>query len=267
MILQARKGRGEKVHLLVDGVYTATTTVDFWYSLGLKKNADLSAEELEQLLEQIAYRQMYDKALDLLTARDYSRKELEHKLVQKMAEKARRQQDKFRQEECRKMAEISQNQDAGMAETIGRNNTNNTQGKPVKGNTLTGTTQNTLNYEKLRNNAASVCNQLKENGLLNEERFARLYAEELVRTKHLGATGIRNKLREKFVNSQTIELVLQELELDEKESIAALLQGKFQSRNLQDEKDRRRTVAALVRMGYQPGDIYAVLPDITTEEF
>ncbi len=264
MILQARKGRGEKVHLLVDGVYTATTTVDFWYSLGLKKNADLSAEELEQLLEQIAYRQMYDKALDLLTARDYSRKELENKLVQKMAEKARRQQDKFRQEERRKTAETSQNPDAGMAETGGRNSMHD---NSVKENTLTEIAQSTINYEKLRNNAASVCNQLEENGLLNEERFARLYAEELVRTRHLGATGIRNKLREKFVNSQTIELVLQELELDEKESIAALLHGKFQNRNLQDEKDRRRTIAALVRMGYQPGDIYAVLPDITTEEF
>ena len=245
----------------MDGVYTATTTVDFWYSLGLKNNAALSAEELEQLLEQIAYRQMYDKALTLLTARDYSRKELENKLVQKMAEKARRQQDKFRQEEYRKTAEVSQNPDADMVEnSVG----NGTQSTPVKWNALT---DGSVNYEKLRNNAVSVCNQLEENGLLNEERFARLYAEELVRTKHLGATGIRNKLREKSVNSQTVELVLQELELDEKESIAALLQGKFQSRNLQDEKDRRRTVAALVRMGYQPGDIYAVLPDITTEEF
>lgn len=261
MILQARKGRGEKVHLLVDGVYTATTTVDFWYSLGLKNNAALSAEELEQLLEQIAYRQMYDKALTLLTARDYSRKELENKLVQKMAEKARRQQDKFRQEEHRKTAEVSQNPGTGMVENSGGNAT---QEAPVKWNALTG---GSVNYEKLRNNAVSVCNQLEENGLLNEERFARLYAEELVRTKHLGATGIRNKLREKSVNSQTVELVLQELELDEKDAIAALLQGKFQSRNLQDEKDRRRTVAALVRMGYQPRDIYAVLPDITTEEF
>ncbi len=261
MILQARKGRGEKVHLLVDGVYTATTTVDFWYSLGLKNNAALSAEELEQLLEQIAYRQMYDKALTLLTARDYSRKELENKLVQKMAEKARRQQDKFRQEEQRKTAELSQNPDASIAEIHGANAVDD---NSVKGNTLTG---KSVNYEKLRNNAVSVCNQLEENGLLNEERFARLYAEELVRTKHLGAAGIRNKLREKSVNSQTVELVLQELELDEKESIAALLQGKFQNRNLQDEKDRRRTVAALVRMGYQPADIYAVLPDLTTEEF
>ncbi len=261
MILQARKGRGEKVHLLVDGVYTATTTVDFWYSLGLKNNAALSAEELEQLLEQIAYRQMYDKALTLLTARDYSRKELETKLVQKMAEKARRQQDKFRQEERRKMAETSQNVGPDMAEQIGKNGHSDS---TVKWNALT---DGPVNYEKLRNNAVSVCNQLEENGLLNEERFARLYAEELVRTKHLGAAGIRTKLREKSVNSQTIELVLQELELDEKESIAALLHGKFQSRNLQDEKDRRRTVAALVRMGYQPGDIYAVLPDLTTEEF
>ena len=261
MILQARKGRGEKVHLLVDGVHTATTTVDFWYSLGLKNNAALSAEELEQLLEQIAYRQMYDKALALLTARDYSRKELENKLVQKMAEKARRQQDKFRQEKCRKMAETSQNSELALTENKAENTVSDS---TVKELTFTG---KAVNYEELRNNAASVCNQLEENGLLNEERFARLYAEELVRTKHLGSTGIRNKLREKSVGSQTIELILQELDLDEKESIAALLNGKFQSRNLQDEKDRRRTVAALVRMGYQPADIYAVLPDLTTEEF
>ncbi len=245
MILQAKKGRGEKVHLLVDGIYTATTTVDFWYSLGLKNNCRLSAEELENLLEQIAYRQMYDKALTLLTARDYSRKELENKLVQKMAEKARRQQDKFRQEEHRKTE-------------------NGTPEGSVKRNTLT---EKSVDYEILHNNAVFVCNQLEENGLLNEERFARLYVEELLRTKHLGTAGIRNKLREKSVNSQTIELVLQELELDEKESIAALLQSKFKTRNLQDEKDRRRTVAALVRMGYQPGDIYAVLPDLMTEEF
>lgn len=206
---------------MVDGMYTATTTMNFWSKIGPANGTNVTAEELENLLSQIAFRRMYDKALDLLSARDYSRKDLETKLVQKTAEKEKRSAD------------------------------DGVSSKPV-------------DYEALRASAVLVCNRLEELNLLNDERYARLYAAELVRNKHMSARGIRAQLGLKGISPAVADAVLQELYFDNKGAILELLHTKFKNRDLRDEKQKQRTVAALVRLGYNQGDIFSAMGEYTS---
>ncbi|HPY99930.1 MAG TPA: regulatory protein RecX [Clostridiales bacterium] len=262
MILKAQKGRGEKVHLLVDGIYTATTTMHFWASAGIQNGADLSAQEVNDLLGKVAYQKMYDKALFLLTTRDYARKELEEKLVRKTLEKEYRQK-----KEAKAKDSLSKKATASpAADPMTESATDHTE-ECLPNASITGPHAEADTHAqwqeadrgRIRKNAALVCDRLEELGLVNDEKFARLYATELVQKKQLAARGITAKLREKGIRQEVIDTVLQELDPDEKEAILTLLQTKFKKRNLQEEKERRRTAAALMRMGYQPGEVYSVM--------
>ena len=59
---------------------------------------------------------------------------------------------------------------------------------------------------------------------------------------------------EKGISRDVCESVLDEFEVDPTEQIVQLIEKKYKNK-LQDEKDRRRTVAALQRMGYSWSDI------------
>lgn len=81
MIIIHQKGRGKKIHLLIDGEYQVTTDVDFWAENYIKDGTDISDEEWKNLFEAIQYRKAVNKAADLLSRRDHSVKELRDKLI------------------------------------------------------------------------------------------------------------------------------------------------------------------------------------------
>ena len=87
MKLTAKPGKGEKIHLSLDGEYIATVNADYWFTCGIKSGSEVTPEQLEELLTESARRKMMNKALDLLSLRDYSRRELSDKLVTKAWEK------------------------------------------------------------------------------------------------------------------------------------------------------------------------------------
>ena len=87
MKLTAKPGKGEKIHLSLDGEYIATVNADYWFTCGIKSGSEVTPEQLEELLTESARRKMMNKALDLLSMRDYSRRELSDKLVTKAWEK------------------------------------------------------------------------------------------------------------------------------------------------------------------------------------
>ena len=180
----------------------------------MRDGTDISPEQLEELLAESSRRKMMNKALDLLSMRDYSRKELSEKLVTKAFEK-REQKD--------------------------------------------------IDLGALKEQASDICDRLEELGLLNEERFARLYADELLRRKHSSLSGIRTALLQKGVRRDIIETVLEELEVDPEEQIRELLSTKFKNRDLTDEKQKTRTVNALLRLGYRYSEVHAVLEKVLSE--
>ena len=204
MKLTAKPGKGEKIYLSLDGEYIATVNADYWFTCGIKSGEEITPEQLEELLSESARRKMMNKALDLLSMRDYSRKELSDKLVTKAWEK-REQKD--------------------------------------------------MDLGTLKQQAADICDRLEELGLLNEERFARSYVDELIRRKHLSKSGLKTALIQKGVQRDIIETVLEEVEVDPVEQIRELLSTKFKNREHSDEKQKTRTVNALLRLGYRYGEI------------
>ncbi len=208
MKLTAKPGKGEKIHLSLDGEYIATVNADYWFTCGIKSGSEVTPEQLEELLTESARRKMMNKALDLLSMRDYSRRELSDKLVTKAWEK-KEQKD----------------MDLG-----------------------------------------SLKQQAEELGLLNEERFARSYVDELIRRKHLSKSGLKTALIQKGVQRDIIETVLEEVDVDPVEQIRELLATKFKNRDFSDEKQKTRTVNALLRLGYRYNEIHAAMGEWMEDE-
>lgn len=208
MKLTAKPGKGEKIHLSLDGEYIATVNADYWFTCGIKSGSEVTPEQLEELLTESARRKMMNKALDLLSLRDYSRRELSDKLVTKAWEKKE---------------------------------------------------QKDMDLGSLKQQASDICDRLEELGLLNEERFARSYVDELIRRKHLSRSGLRTALIQKGVQRDIIETVLEEVDVDPVEQIRELLATKFKTRDLTDEKQKTRTVNALLRLGYRYNEIHAAM--------
>lgn len=109
-------------------------------------------------------------------------------------------------------------------------------------------------------------NRLKELGLLDDGRYARRYAADLINLKHLSARGVRQKLYEKGIDRDLIDEVLDECVIDEKEQIRIIIDKKY-ARALSDEKGQRRCVNALSRAGFGFADIKSVMREyINIEE-
>ena len=215
MKLTAKPGKGEKIHLSLDGEYIATVNADYWFTCGIKSGSEVTPEQLEELLTESARRKMMNKALDLLSMRDYSRRELSDKLVTKAWEKKE---------------------------------------------------QKDMDLGSLKQQASDICDRLEELGLLNEERFARSYVDELIRRKHLSKSGLKTALIQKGVQRDIIETVFEEVDVDPVEQIRELLATKFKNRDLSDEKQKTRTVNALLRLGYRYNEIHAAMGEWMEDE-
>lgn len=81
MIITSQKGRGRKLHILIDGEYRITTDIDFWPELGVKDGSSVSDDEWLLLVEKINYRKAINKAADFLSRRSHSVHELKVKLM------------------------------------------------------------------------------------------------------------------------------------------------------------------------------------------
>lgn len=215
MKLTAKPGKGEKIHLSLDGEYIATVNADYWFTCGIKSGSEVTPEQLEELLSESARRKMMNKALDLLSMRDYSRRELSDKLVTKAWEKKE---------------------------------------------------QKDMDLGSLKQQASDICDHLEELGLLNEERFARSYVDELIRRKHLSKSGLKTALIQKGVARDIIETVLEEVDIDPVAQVRELLATKFKNRDLSDEKQKTRTVNALLRLGYRYNEIHAAMGEWMEDE-
>lgn len=86
MVLTSQKGRGKKIHILLDDEYVVTTDVDFWAENFIANETEISDEEWQCLLEKINYRKAFNKCADLLSRRNHSIKELKVKLLRTVDE-------------------------------------------------------------------------------------------------------------------------------------------------------------------------------------
>ncbi len=102
--------------------------------------------------------------------------------------------------------------------------------------------------------AEAAIERLEQLGLINDEAYARDYAEQLIERKHYSFERAAFELMKKGIDRDTAESVLSEFDPDPCDQIRALLETKY-ARRLSTEKDRLRTANALKAMGFRWSDI------------
>lgn len=199
MKLTYKKGKGDKIHISIDGEYRFTVDEMYFASLYLKDGQEITDEEYDELESTVNTRRAYNCAVSLLSRRDHSEKELMRKLKEK-----------------------------GYAE-----------------------------------GAEEAIGKLKNSGYVDDERFCRLYASELIRLKGYGKRRVEQELYLKGVSREIISLVLEEITFDT-EALSDIIRRKYLSK-MKDEKGRQRAINALMRLGYSYREIRDALNDLDEE--
>ncbi|MDD2954842.1 MAG: regulatory protein RecX [Oscillospiraceae bacterium] len=114
-----------------------------------------------------------------------------------------------------------------------------------------------------RETAETVAARMEELGLLNDEDYARRFADHLWRFKGYGAGRIRQEMSRKGLDRELISRELERLgeentEEDVAQKLCALIDRKY-LRFLDDPKGRNKTIQALQRLGYAYEDIRRAL--------
>lgn len=96
--------------------------------------------------------------------------------------------------------------------------------------------------------------RMEELGLVDDSTYARKLVKDLVDRKHLSGRRLKYEMHRKGIEDNLVEEVIDELEIDPVEQIRKIIVQKYQD-HLEDDKKKRRAVAALQRMGYSWDDI------------
>ena len=83
MKLTYKKGKQDKIHISVDGEYSFTVDETYFLSMGIWNGKDVDSDELEEIKQTVSVRRAYNYAVNLLSRRDHSERELMTKLTQK----------------------------------------------------------------------------------------------------------------------------------------------------------------------------------------
>ena len=83
MKLSYKKGKQDKIHISVDGEYSFTVDETYFLSMGIWNGKEVDEEELEEIKQTVSIRRAYNYAVNLLSRRDHSERELMTKLSQK----------------------------------------------------------------------------------------------------------------------------------------------------------------------------------------
>lgn len=112
--------------------------------------------------------------------------------------------------------------------------------------------------------------KLAELDLINDERYARLYARELFEHKKFGKMRIKSELRARGIAAETANEAVDELfdeeEPDNIERIVDIIEKKYYNK-MNDESGRKKVFAALTRMGYSFSDIREAMSEFSDDEF
>jgi regulatory protein len=111
--------------------------------------------------------------------------------------------------------------------------------------------------------AERLLDRFTEVGLVDDEAFARSWAESRQRGRGLARRAIAQELRRKGVDDETARTVLDDLDPAQEEQAArALVRKKLRSlRDVDRTTATRRLAGMLARKGYPPGLAFAVVRD------
>jgi len=109
--------------------------------------------------------------------------------------------------------------------------------------------------------AEYAADKLEELRLIDDVKFAELYAQELYERKKFSPKRIENELKLKGISSEIASETVKSLDKDDFNRIILLLNSKYRNK-LSDEKNIKRTINALLRMGYSYSDIKKALDEV-----
>lgn len=114
--------------------------------------------------------------------------------------------------------------------------------------------------------AEKAVERMEELGLVNDEEYAKRFARKLLFSKNMSKRTAVYELTRKGIDKEVAEEILESVEVDSHEQIRAVIDKKY--KNINEEKIRRRAVAALQRLGFCWDDIRCVLDEYNdyTEE-
>ena len=113
-----------------------------------------------------------------------------------------------------------------------------------------------------KESAQKACERLIELGLLNDEEYARILANDLLERKSYSIKRIKQELNFRGIDREIVENTVDSLDNDPQKSIIMLVKKKYINK-LNDEKGKKRTVDALLRLGYSYSDIKNALNTIS----
>lgn len=115
-------------------------------------------------------------------------------------------------------------------------------------------------HEKV--SAEKACERLTELGLLNDEEFARILANDLLERKNYSIKRIKQELTFRGIDREIVENTVDLLDNEPENRIILIIKKKYINK-LGDEKGRKRTIDALIRLGYSYSDIKSALNNLT----
>ena len=102
-------------------------------------------------------------------------------------------------------------------------------------------------------------------GLIDDLDYAQRAARDLVHLKHYSLSRVRQELAHRGIGQNEIEDALELFAgYDERQALRQLLEKKYAA-SLREEKDRRRAFSALVRLGYDSGEIRGEMEKLRAE--
>ena len=113
-----------------------------------------------------------------------------------------------------------------------------------------------------KESAQKACERLIELGLLNDEEYAQILANDLSERKSYSIKRIKQELSFRGIDREIIENTVDSLDNDPQKSIIILVKKKYINK-INDEKGKKRTVDALLRLGYSYSDIKNALNTIS----
>lgn len=113
-----------------------------------------------------------------------------------------------------------------------------------------------------KESAQKACDRLNELGLLNDNEFARILANDLKERKSYSIKRIKQELLFRGIDREIVENTVDSLDNDPQKSIIILIEKKYKNK-IHDEKGKKRTVDALMRLGYSYSDIKSALNSIS----
>ena len=106
-----------------------------------------------------------------------------------------------------------------------------------------------------------ACDRLLELGLLNDEEYARILANDLLERKNYSTKRIKQELSFRGIPREIIENTVDSLDNDAENRIILVIKKKYINK-LNDEKGRKRAVDGLMRLGFSYSEIKSALKEI-----